>query len=78
MSSGTRPYRARPKEVISRYMSRIRGRDTALERTLGSAMWKAGLRYRKQGNLPGRPDFYSLARIHRRTPMDGVRKAEGG
>ena len=26
----------------------------------------------------GHPGLYSLARIHRRTPMDGVRKAEGG
>ena len=38
-------------------MSRIRGKDTAIERKLGSAMWKAGLRYRKQLNIPGKPDF---------------------
>ena len=24
------------------------------------------------------PPIYTLTRIHRRTPMDGVRKAEGG
>ena len=30
-------------------------------------------------NVQGkRPTIFSLARIHRRTPMDGVRKAEGG
>ena len=45
-------------------MSRIRGRDTVIERTLGSAIWKAGLRYRKQGKLPGRPDFvFHRARV---------------
>ena len=38
-------------------MSRIRAKDTAIERKLGSTMWKAGLRYRKQLNIIGKPDF---------------------
>jgi len=41
-------------------MSRIRGKGTRIEQTLGSAMWKAGLRYRKQPKLPGKPDFAFL------------------
>ena len=32
----------------------------------------------RQGNLAGPEGAYTQARIHRRTPMDGVRKAEGG
>ena len=57
MATDASVYQPRPKAVVSRYMSRIRGKDTAIERKLGSAMWKAGLRYRKQLKIPGKPDF---------------------
>lgn len=38
-------------------MSRIRRQGSLIERKLGSAMWKAGLRYRKQYPIEGKPDF---------------------
>ena len=57
MRTDTHTYRPRPKAVVTRYMSRIRGKDTVIERKLGLAMWKEGLRYRKQFSVPGRPDF---------------------
>jgi DNA mismatch endonuclease, patch repair protein len=45
-------------EKRSALMSRIRGTNTKPERLLGSAMHRAGLRYRKHyKQLPGRPDF---------------------
>lgn len=38
-------------------MSRVRGRDTDLERALRGALHKAGVRFRKHvAKLPGRPD----------------------
>jgi len=41
----------------SENMSRIRGKDTGPERTLRRALWAAGLRYRLNTDLPGRPDI---------------------
>lgn len=38
-------------------MSRVRSSGSAMERRLGSALWAAGLRYRKQYGVFGRPDF---------------------
>ena len=39
-------------------MSRIRGKDTGIERVLRKALWKKGYRYRKNYNaVPGRPDI---------------------
>jgi DNA mismatch endonuclease (patch repair protein) len=39
-------------------MARVRGSGSKIERALGSAMWSAGIRYRKQyRKVPGRPDF---------------------
>ena len=38
-------------------MSRIRGRDTGPELALRRAAWKAGLRYRLNHSLPGKPDL---------------------
>jgi len=39
-------------------MSRVRGRDTGPERTIGSALRRLGLRFRKHDRaLPGRPDI---------------------
>ncbi len=40
----------------SQVMSRIRCRDTKPELQLRRALWAAGLRYRLQYNLPGKPD----------------------
>lgn len=38
-------------------MSRVKGRDTALETLFRGALHRAGLRFRKHvGRLPGRPD----------------------
>lgn len=46
------------KEQISYNMSRVRRTGSLMERTLGSALWGAGVRYRKQyKKLPGCPDF---------------------
>ncbi len=42
---------------ISYTMSRVRSSGSAIERALGRALWKAGLRYRKQYPIFGRPDF---------------------
>lgn len=49
---------AKSKEQISYNMSRVKSSGTMIERMLGSALWRAGIRYRKQyGKIPGRPDF---------------------
>jgi DNA mismatch endonuclease, patch repair protein len=46
------------REQISFNMSRVRRSGSLIERTLGQAMWSAGVRYRKQYHrLPGCPDF---------------------
>ena len=49
-----------------RNMSKIRGKDTSIERVLRKALWAKGYRYRKNYNvIPGRPDIaltkYKLA-----------------
>ena len=39
-------------------MARVRSSGSEIERVLGSAMWRQGIRYRKQyRKLPGRPDY---------------------
>lgn len=39
-------------------MASVRSSGTVIERTLGKALWAAGVRYRKQyRRVPGRPDF---------------------
>jgi len=38
-------------------MRRVRSRDTAPERTLRNKLWRAGLRYRLNSTLPGKPDI---------------------
>lgn len=46
------------KETRSRIMSSIKGKDTKPERTLRSAVWRRGLRFRKNDpRLPGKPDL---------------------
>lgn len=48
----------RTREQISYNMSRVRRSGSEIERTLGSALWSAGVRYRKQyKRVPGCPDF---------------------
>jgi len=45
-------------EQRSYCMSRVKGRDTGLERLVRSELHKRGLRFRKHiGNLPGKPDI---------------------
>lgn len=44
-------------ETRSRIMRAVKGKDTAPERLLRSALWRLGLRFRKHDpRLPGRPD----------------------
>ncbi len=39
-------------------MSRVRGKNTSIEKIMGKALWSNGLRYRKQyKKLYGTPDF---------------------
>lgn len=45
------------KEKRSRIMSSIRSKDTKVEWILRSALWKAGLRYRKHYAIQGKPDI---------------------
>ncbi len=46
------------KAQISYNMSRVRSSGSKIERTLGLALWAAGIRYRKQyKKAMGRPDF---------------------
>lgn len=56
----------RDTSVISKNMSRIRSKDTSIEVALRKALWKEGIRYRKNYRaLPGTPDIaitkYQLA-----------------
>ncbi len=44
-------------EQIRYTMSRVRSSGSAIEKQLGSALWRAGLRYRKQYPVFGRPDY---------------------
>lgn len=42
----------------SKIMSRVRAKDTKLEKLVRSEMWRRGYRYRKNfGALPGKPDM---------------------
>lgn len=46
------------KKARSVLMSRVRSRDTSLERYVRQAVWAAGFRYRLHaGELPGTPDL---------------------
>jgi DNA mismatch endonuclease Vsr len=44
-------------EQIHYTMSRVRSSGSIIERRLGSALWKAGFRYRKQYKIFGKPDY---------------------
>jgi len=47
----------RSKETTYKIMSSIKSKNTSPEIILSKAMWKLGLRYRKQYNIKGKPDF---------------------
>jgi DNA mismatch endonuclease (patch repair protein) len=48
----------KPKESKKPAIGRVPGFGTQIELVLGSALWAAGVRYRKQyRKIPGRPDF---------------------
>ena len=48
----------KPKESKKSAIGRVPGFGTQIELVLGSALWAAGVRYRKQyRKIPGRPDF---------------------
>lgn len=49
--------RRRSKEEIYRNMSSVRSKGSKIERRLGSALWAAGVRYRKHHPITGKPDF---------------------
>ncbi|MEI6784217.1 MAG: DNA mismatch endonuclease Vsr [Verrucomicrobiota bacterium] len=50
----------RPEHTF-RKMASIRASGSQIERALGSALWRAGGRYRRQYRVPGRPDFVLVA-----------------
>lgn len=52
-----KPRRRGPPLTKSEQMGRVRQTGTKPEHVLGSALWKAGLRYRLSSRLPGRPDL---------------------
>lgn len=43
-------------------MSRVRSSGSEIENILGKALWRAGIRYRKQYQIFGRPDFVIVSR----------------
>ena len=48
----------RSKEAVSYNMSRIKGKDTSIEKILRHALYQEGYRYRKNDKtLPGHPDI---------------------
>jgi DNA mismatch endonuclease Vsr len=50
------------REQIHYTMSRVRSTGSVIERRLGTALWKAGFRYRKQYAIMGKPDFVLVTR----------------
>lgn len=68
-------------------MSRVKQRDSGIERALRSALWRAGVRYRKHVRMRGTPDlavasarvvvfvdscFWHGCRFHCRRPKSNV------
>jgi len=45
-------------EIRSRIMARIKQRDTKIEVRLRKALWRAGIRYRKNVRMFGTPDLF--------------------
>ncbi|MDR1966746.1 MAG: very short patch repair endonuclease, partial [Synergistaceae bacterium] len=53
-----KPLRRTPEEQRSYTMSRIKSSNTGIEATLTKALWREGIRYRRNYKaLPGRPDI---------------------
>jgi DNA mismatch endonuclease (patch repair protein) len=50
------------KKRISYTMSRVRSSGSEIETILGKALWCAGVRYRKQYPIFGKPDFVIVQR----------------
>ncbi len=51
----------RDRQHIRNNMRAVKASGSRIERALGKALWKAGLRYRKQyKKLPGKPDYVLL------------------
>jgi len=52
----------RDKETTYRIMSAVKSKNTSPERLLGKAMWRLGLRYRKNYiRIEGKPDFVFIS-----------------
>lgn len=43
-------------------MSRVRSSGSQIEEILGTALWRAGIRYRRQYPILGKPDFVIVSR----------------
>ncbi len=43
-------------------MTRVRSKGSQIENLLGKALWRAGIRYRKQYPIFGKPDFVIVKR----------------
>lgn len=50
------------RERVHYTMSRVRSSGSAIEKRLGTALWNAGFRYRKQYSIIGKPDFVLVRR----------------
>lgn len=50
------------RQQVHYTMSRVRSSGSAIERRLGTALWKAGFRYRKHYRVTGKPDFALVTR----------------
>ena len=52
-----RPYRKRPKHIVSYTMSKIRSKDTGIELIMAYALRRSGIPFRKHYGIEGKPDF---------------------
>ena len=52
-----RPYKRRPKHIVSYTMSQIKSKDTGIEYYMNKALRLAGLSFRRHYNILGSPDF---------------------
>ena len=53
----------RPRQVVSKAMRAVKGKDTAPELALRKALWAHGFRYRlHKKSLPGKPDLVFASR----------------
>ena len=55
-----RPYKKRPKHIVSYTMSRIRSKGTGIEVNLEKILRLSGIKFRRQYNITGKPDFVIL------------------